>query len=43
MEKIGQVLLDDTLYRAKIYIQMVQLKMRCWRLHAITVKKNGIR
>ena len=29
--------------RAKIYIQMVQLKMRCWRLHAITVKKNGIR
>ena len=31
MEKIGQVILDDTLYPAKICIQMVQLRMRCWK------------
>ena len=29
--------------RAKIYIQMVQLKTRCWRSREITVRKNGIR
>lgn len=43
MEKIGQVLLDDTLYPGKDLYTDGALKMRCWRLHAITVKKNGIR